>query len=41
MVRYYGQILEKNGCYFVALFDKDKLQNDIKNIVTDSQIKDK
>lgn len=41
MVRYYGQILEKNGCYFVALFDKDKLQNDIKNIVIDSQIKDK
>lgn len=40
MVRYYGQILEKNGCYFVALFDKDKLQNDIKNIITDSQTKD-
>ena len=41
MVRYYGQILEKDGCYFVALFDKDKFKNDIKNIVTDSQIKDK
>lgn len=40
MVRYYGQILEKDGCYFVALFDKDNLQNDIKNIVTDSQTKD-
>ena len=40
MVRYYGQILEKDGCYFVALFDKDKLQNDIKNIITDSQTKD-
>lgn len=40
MIRYYGQILEKDGCYFVALFDKNKLQNDIKNIVTDSQIKD-
>lgn len=41
MVRYYGQILEKDGCYFVALFDKDKFKNDIKNIVTDSQTKDK
>ena len=41
MVRYYGQILEKDGCYFVALFDKNRLQNDIKNIVTDSQTKDK
>lgn len=40
MIRYYGQILEKDGCYFVVLFDKNKLQNDIKNIVTDPQIKD-
>ena len=40
MVRYYGQVLEKDGYYFVALFDKDKLQNDIKNIITDSQTKD-
>ncbi len=39
MIRYYGQILEKDGNYFVALFVKEQLDNDIKNILTEKEMK--
>lgn len=40
MVRYYSHILEKDWNYFIALFDKEKLSWDIKNIVTEKSFSD-